>query len=49
MASIKVGDRIKTDLKKECVNNLDDKPMKEVVEKLIEKFLYDDLEGGIKK
>ena len=48
MGSIKVADRLKTDLKKECVNNLDDKPMKEVVEKLLEKFLYDDLEVGIR-
>lgn len=34
MASVKINDSLKTELKKECINELDDIPMKDVVELL---------------
>lgn len=47
MAAVKINDSLKQDLKKECVNELDDTPMKEVVENLVEGFLDGNIEVDI--
>ena len=48
MASVKINDSLKQDLKKECINELDDIPMKDVVEALVEGFLKEQIEVGIR-